>query len=33
MTPQEFLLVVFCLIDDQLKALGPGRLRRRGRQR
>ena len=21
MTPQEFLLVVFCLIDDQLKAL------------
>ena len=30
MTPQEFLLVVFCLIDDQLKALDLGRLRRRG---
>jgi hypothetical protein len=30
MTPQEFLLVVFCLIDDQLKALGLGRLRPRG---
>ena len=30
MTPQEFLLVIFCLIDDQLKALGLGRLRRRG---
>ena len=30
MTPQEFLLVVFCLIDDQLKALGLGRLRKRG---
>lgn len=30
MTPQEFLLVVFCLIDDQLKALGLGKLRRRG---
>jgi hypothetical protein len=32
MTPQEFLLVVFCLIDDQLKALNLGRLRRRGFQ-
>jgi hypothetical protein len=30
MTPQEFLLVVFCLIDDQLRALDLGRLRRRG---
>lgn len=30
MTPQEFLLVVFCLIDDQLKALALGRLRQRG---
>jgi hypothetical protein len=30
MTPQEFLLVVFCLIDDELKALGLGRLRKRG---
>ncbi len=30
MTPQELLLVVFCLIDDQMKALGLGRLRRRG---
>ncbi len=30
MTPQEFLLVVFCLIDDQLKALNLSRLRARG---
>jgi Transposase DDE domain len=30
MTPQELLLVVFCLIDDQLKALHLGRLRKRG---
>jgi hypothetical protein len=30
MTPQELLLVTFCLIDDELKALGPGRLRQRG---
>jgi len=28
MSPQEFLLVVFCLIDDEVKALGP--LRSRG---
>jgi hypothetical protein len=30
MTPQEFLLVVFCTIDDQMKALNLGRLRARG---
>ncbi len=30
MTPQELLLMVFCLIDDELKALGLGRLRQRG---
>jgi hypothetical protein len=30
MTPQELLLVVFCTVDDELKALGTGRLRRRG---
>jgi hypothetical protein len=30
MTPQELLLVVFCLIDDQWKALNLGRLRQRG---
>jgi len=30
MTPQELLLVVFCLIDDVMKALDLGRLRRRG---
>lgn len=30
MTPQELLLVVFCLIDDEMKALALGRLRRRG---
>ena len=32
MTPLEFLLVLFCLIDDQLQALHLGRLRRRGPQ-
>ncbi len=32
MTPQELLLVVFCLIDDELKALDLGRLRQRGPQ-
>lgn len=31
MTPQELLLVVFCLIDDPLNALGLRRLRQRGR--
>jgi hypothetical protein len=31
MTPQELLLVVFCLIDDEIEALNLGRLRRRGR--
>jgi hypothetical protein len=30
MTPQGLLLVVFCLIDDEMKALGLGRLRARG---
>src|SRR5436305_5197442 len=30
MPPQEFLLEVFCLVDDELKALNLGRLRRRG---
>lgn len=30
MTSQELLLVVFCLIDDQLQALNLGRLRSRG---
>jgi Transposase DDE domain len=30
MTPQEYLLVLFCLIDDELQALRLGRLRRRG---
>jgi hypothetical protein len=30
MAPQELLLEVFCLVDDQLQALGLGRLRRRG---
>jgi hypothetical protein len=30
MAPQELLLHVFCLIDDELQALGLGRLRRRG---
>jgi len=32
MTPQELLLVVFCLIDDQLQELDPGPIRRRGPQ-
>src|SRR5262245_40944793 len=30
MTPQELLLEVFCLVDDELQALGLGRLRQRG---
>lgn len=30
MTPQELLLEVFCLVDDELQGLGLGRLRRRG---
>jgi hypothetical protein len=30
MTPQELLLLVFCLIDDELNALGLPRLRGRG---
>jgi hypothetical protein len=30
MTAQEFLLEVFCLVDDELQALNLGRLRRRG---
>jgi hypothetical protein len=30
MTPQDFLLQVFCLVDDQLRALNLPRLRRRG---
>lgn len=29
MTPQEFLLVLFCTIDDHWKVPNPGRLRRR----
>src|SRR5262249_3269634 len=32
MTPQELLLEVFCLVDDQLQALDLGRLRQRGPQ-
>ena len=32
MTPQDLLLEVFCLVDDQLQALDLGRLRRRGPQ-
>jgi len=32
MTPQEYLLVLFCLIDDELQGLGLGRLRARGPQ-
>ena len=32
MTPQELLLEVFCLVDDELQALCPGRLRQRGPQ-
>ena len=30
MTPHDFLLHVFCLVDDELRALRPGRLRARG---
>ncbi len=30
MTPQELLLEVFCLVDDELQAPGLGRLRQRG---
>jgi hypothetical protein len=30
MPPQEFLLVLFCLVDDELQGLSLGRLRRRG---
>jgi hypothetical protein len=30
MTPQELLLEVFCLVDDELQALNLGRLRQRG---
>ena len=30
MAPQELLLLVFCLVDDELQALGLGRLRSRG---
>jgi hypothetical protein len=30
MTPQDLLLEVFCLVDDELHALGLGRLRQRG---
>lgn len=32
MTPQDLLLEVFCLVDDELQALGLGRLRQRGPQ-
>src|SRR5215472_18221673 len=32
MPPQELLLEVFCLVDDQLQALNLGRLRQRGPQ-
>jgi hypothetical protein len=32
MTPQDLLLEVFCLVDDQLQALNLGRLRQRGPQ-
>ena len=32
MTPQELLLEVFCLVDDELQALDLGRLRARGPQ-
>ena len=32
MTPQELLLEVFCLVDDELQALHLGRLRQRGPQ-
>ena len=30
MTPHDFLLHLFCLVDDELRALCPGRLRARG---
>src|SRR5215471_3574741 len=30
MSLQDLLLVVFCLVDDHLKALGPGSPRQRG---
>jgi hypothetical protein len=30
MTPQDLLLTVFCLVDDELQALNLGRLRQRG---
>src|SRR5262249_58274164 len=30
MTPQDLLLEVFCLVDDELQALHLGRLRQRG---
>ena len=30
MTPHDFLLHLFCLVDDELQALHPGRLRTRG---
>ena len=33
MTPQDFLLVLFCLIDDEIKALNLPRLRARGPNR
>ena len=32
MTPQDLLLAVFCLVDDELQALNLGRLRQRGPQ-
>ena len=32
MTPQDFLLEVFCFVDDELQALTLGRLRARGPQ-
>src|SRR5689334_3899758 len=32
MTPQDLLLEVVCLVDDELQALHPGRLRQRGPQ-
>src|SRR5215471_11370631 len=32
MTPQELLLEVFCLVDDQLQELNLGPIRRRGPQ-
>jgi hypothetical protein len=30
MTPHDFLLHLFCLVDDEIRALHPGRLRARG---